>query len=234
MTLALPSWNEGPVKQSIIEFVEAVTEEEGAQYVAPDDRLAVFDNDGTLWSERPAYFQLLFAIDKVKEMAPDHPEWANMQPFRAVLEGDLEMLVELGELALVEIIAATHTGMTTEEFAKQVLWWIRSARHPISGRPYTEMVFQPMLELIDYLRANEFDVFIVDLSRFHNDDLRNKGVDVNNFRDTCIGIFFLVLVSGGGICHQSIVALKKVYRADEITIQLLHRGVVHIVQCGDF
>ena len=157
----LRSWNEGPAKRAIIDFVAAVTAESGEHYVAPDDRLAVFDNDGTLWSERPAYFQLLFAIDRVKEMAPDHPEWATTQPFQAVLEGDLEMLVELGELALVEIIAATHTGMTTEEFAKQVLWWIKSARHPISGRPYTEMVFQPMLELLSYLRRHGFTTYIV-------------------------------------------------------------------------
>ncbi len=163
MTLAkkLPSWKKGAARKSIIDFVKAVTDEEGAHYVAPDDRLAVFDNDGTLWSERPIYFQLLFAIDRVREMAPDHPEWATTQPFQAVLEGDMETLAELGTAAVVDIVAATHTGMTTEEFARDVERWIGSARHADTGRPYSEMVFQPMLELLRYLRRQGFTTYIV-------------------------------------------------------------------------
>ncbi len=161
MTLALSSWNEGPAKQAIIDFVEAVTAEGGEFYVAPDDRLAVFDNDGTLWSERPLYFQLLFAVDRVSAMAPDNPEWAYTQPFQAVLEGDLETLAGLGVPALLEIMAATHTGMTTKEFEQIVNAWISTARHPVTGRLYTEMIFQPMLQLLRYLRRNGFTTYIV-------------------------------------------------------------------------
>ena len=135
MTVELASWHEGPAKQAIIDFVAAVTAEKGAYYVAPDDRLAVFDNDGTLWSERPIYFQLIFAIDRVREMAPDHPEWAATQPFQAVIEDDMETLAGLGMAALVELVAATHTGMTTREFAQIVEAWITTARHPTTGPP---------------------------------------------------------------------------------------------------
>ncbi|MEA3335172.1 MAG: HAD family hydrolase [Chloroflexota bacterium] len=161
MKIELASWNDGPAKQAIIDFVAAVTAENGEHYVAPDDRLACFDNDGTLWSERPAYFQLLFAIDRVRDMAPDHPEWATTQPFQAVLEEDLEMLAELGESAMVDIVAATHVGMTTEEFAAIVDVWTTSARHPVTGQLFTDMVFQPMLELLRYLRHHGFTTYIV-------------------------------------------------------------------------
>jgi phosphoglycolate phosphatase-like HAD superfamily hydrolase len=157
----LPSWNEAPARQSIVDFVARVTDPASADFVPEAERIAVFDNDGTLWSEQPAYFQLFFAMDRVLEMADDHPEWRGKQPFRAVIDGDMEALKAAGEHGLVEIVAATHSGMTTTEFQAAVRRWIDSARHPTTGRPYTEMVFQPMLEVLDFLRANGFETFIV-------------------------------------------------------------------------
>jgi hypothetical protein len=157
----LPSWNEGAARQSIVDFVARVTDPASADFVPEEERIATFDNDGTLWSEQPAYFQLLFAIDRVKALAPEHPEWAKKQPFKAVLDGDMEALAAAGEHGLIEIVAATHAGMTTEEFEVVATDWIATAKHPTTGRPYTEMVYQPMLELLDYLRANRFKTFIV-------------------------------------------------------------------------
>jgi phosphoserine phosphatase len=157
----LPSWNEGTTKLSIIEFVSEVTREGGADHVAPAERIAVFDNDGTLWSERPMYFQLAFALDRVKALAAAHPEWQEKQPFRAVLEDDLETVLAGGEHAILELVMATHAGNTTEEFSQIVSDWVATARHPSSGRPYTDMVYQPMLELLDYLRAKGFKTYIV-------------------------------------------------------------------------
>ena len=157
----LPSWNDGPSKAAIMEFVGKVTNEGSSDFVPESQRIATFDNDGTLWSEQPAYFQLLFAIDRVKELAPQHPEWKNEQPFKAVLEGDMKALAAAGEKGLLQLVMATHAGMTTTEFEMIVKDWIATARHPVSKRPYTEMVFQPMLELLDYLRANGFKTFIV-------------------------------------------------------------------------
>ncbi|MFN2162453.1 MAG: HAD family hydrolase [Candidatus Promineifilaceae bacterium] len=157
----LPSWNEGTAKQAILDFIAAVTEEGGDFYVAPDDRLAVFDNDGTLWSERPLYFQLMFALDQVNRLAPDHPEWQHTQPFQAVLENDMDGLLSGGVSGLIELVAATHTGMTTDEFAAQVRDWTATARHPDTGRLYTEMIFLPMLELLRYLRRHGFTTYIV-------------------------------------------------------------------------
>jgi phosphoserine phosphatase len=157
----LASWHKGPSKTSILRFLEAVTTQDGAEYVPPLDRIAVFDNDGTLWSEKPAYFQLLFALDRVKALAPQHPEWRDQQPFKAVLEDNREALLAGGMKALVDILIATHAGNTSDEFEQIVLDWITSARHPKTGRPYTEMVYQPMLELLDYLRANGFRTYIV-------------------------------------------------------------------------
>jgi len=157
----LPSWNDGAVKQAIVSFVEATTDAAGPDFVPEPERIAVFDNDGTLWSEQPAYFQLLFAVDRVKSMAPEHPEWKKTQPFQAVLEGDMKTLAAAGEHGLLEIVMATHAGMTTGEFEKIASDWLATARHPTTGRPYTEMVFQPMLELLDYLRGNGFKTFIV-------------------------------------------------------------------------
>jgi hypothetical protein len=157
----LPSWNDGATKDAIVSFVERVTNDGGTDFVAPEERVAVFDNDGTLWSEQPAYFQLLFALDRVKELAPDHSEWKSTQPFKGVLEDDMKSALAGGEQALVQIIAATHAGMTMEEFDEAVSTWVSSARHPKTNRPYTEMVYQPMLEVLDYLRANGFKTFIV-------------------------------------------------------------------------
>ncbi|MHC5050616.1 MAG: HAD family hydrolase, partial [Planctomycetota bacterium] len=150
----LPSWNDGPAKAAITDFVRRVTTDGAADFVPPAERIAVFDNDGTLWSERPVYFQLLFAIDRVKQLAPQHPEWRTTQPFQAALEGDMRALAESGEKGLIELVMATHAGMTTDEFEAIVRAWINSARHPTTKRPYTEMVFQPMLELLAYLRAH--------------------------------------------------------------------------------
>ncbi len=157
----LPSWNDGAARTTIVEFVERVTNPQGPDFVPEAERIAVFDNDGCLWSEKPAYFQLLFIVDRVRALAPDHPEWASTQPFQAVLEGDMEALAASGEHGILELVMATHAGMTTAEFEAIAADWMATARHPTTGRPYTEMVFQPMLELLDYLRANGFKTFIV-------------------------------------------------------------------------
>ena len=157
----LPSWIEGDTKDAITGFVARVTTVGGPDFVPPSERIAVFDNDGTLWAEKPMYFQLIFAIERVKTLAPAHPEWKEKQPFKAVLEGDMETVMAGGTHALLEIVLATHAGNTTEEFAADVAKWLETARHPETGRPYTEMVYQPMLELLAYLRANDFKTFIV-------------------------------------------------------------------------
>jgi hypothetical protein len=157
----LPSWNSGATKGAIVQFVEAVVDADGPDFVPAAERIAVFDNDGTLWSEQPMYFQLSFVLDRVQTLAPEHPEWAESEPFKAALEGDLRAVMAGGEHALLELVMATHAGLTTEEFADAVAEWLATARHPRTGRPYTEMVFQPMLELLDYLRANDFKIYIV-------------------------------------------------------------------------
>jgi phosphoglycolate phosphatase-like HAD superfamily hydrolase len=157
----LPSWNDGEVKQAIFDFVVRVTDSASPDFVPEPERIAAFDNDGTLWSEQPMYFQLIFAIDRVKVMAPEHPEWQSQQPFKAVLDGDMETLAASGEHGILELVMATHAGMTTGEFEIVVKDWLATATHPTTGRPFTEMVYQPMLELLDYLRANGFKTFIV-------------------------------------------------------------------------
>ena len=157
----LPSWNEGPVKKSIIDFVTRVTKEGGPDHVNPELRIATIDNDGTLWVEQPMYTQLAFALDRVKVLAPQHPEWKTTQPFKAVLDGDVEALAASGEKGMVEIIAATHSGMSTDDFLKIVGDWLATAKHPRFKRLYTELVYQPMIELLVYLRANQFKTFIV-------------------------------------------------------------------------
>jgi phosphoglycolate phosphatase-like HAD superfamily hydrolase len=149
------------VKQSIIDFVDRVTREGGSDYVPPAERIATFDNDGTLWAEQPVYFQLAFALDRIKAMAPAHPEWATTQPFKAVLDNDLHALLASGEKGLVEIVAATHAGMTTKAFNTEVAEWLKTARHPRFDVLYTALTYQPMIELLDYLRANRFKTFIV-------------------------------------------------------------------------
>ncbi|MCK1288604.1 haloacid dehalogenase-like hydrolase [Bradyrhizobium sp. 44] len=157
----LPSWNEGPAKTAITAFVARVTTDGNPDFVAPAERIATFDNDGTLWTEQPLYFQLAFALDSVKAMAPKHPEWKTKQPFKGLFEHDGRALKAAGEKGLLEIMAATHAGMTTEEFSRSVVAWTGSARHPRFNRPYTELVYQPMLELLAYLRANGFKTFVV-------------------------------------------------------------------------
>ena len=157
----LPSWNDRQAKQNITDFVNTVTTENSPDFVPRTERIAVFDNDGTLWPEQPMYFQLAFALDRVKTLAPEHPEWKTTQPFKAALEGDLKTLFAGGEHALLELVMATHAGNTTEEFSQIVKDWLATAKHPGTGRPYTNMVYQPMLELLAYLRANGFKTFIV-------------------------------------------------------------------------
>lgn len=158
---ALPSWNDRSTKQAIVSFVEKVTEEGAPEFVPAGERVAVFDNDGTLWSEQPMYFQAIFIFDRIKTLAPQHPEWKSLEPFASVLRGDVKSALAGGEKALLQMAMATHAGMTTEEFESIVTDWITTARHPRTGRLYTEMVYQPMLELLAYLRDHGFKTFVV-------------------------------------------------------------------------
>jgi hypothetical protein len=157
----LTSWNHGQASRAIINFVQHVTTAGSANFVPPAERIAVFDNDGTLWVEKPMYVQLAFALDRVKALAPQHPEWKDKQPFKAALAGDLKAIAAGGEHALLELIMATHAGMTTYTFARVVTDWLATAKHPRFNRPYTDLVYQPMLELLTYLRANGFKTYIV-------------------------------------------------------------------------
>ena len=157
----LPSWNDGPTKDAIKAFVTKVTDTDGPDFVPRADRVAVFDNDGNLWAEKPVYFQLLFAIDRVKAMAPDHPDWKDKQPFKAAIEGDMKALAASGEKGLLELLAASHTGMSSAEFQKIAGEWLATAKHPRFKRGYTELVYQPMLELLSFLRDNGFTTYIV-------------------------------------------------------------------------
>ena len=157
----LPSWNDGPAKKAITEFVTRVTTQGGPDFIPVEQRIATFDNDGTLWTEQPIYFQFAFALDRVRALAPKHPEWKSKQPFKGILERDMKAVMATGEKGLLEVIAATHAGMTTEEFNQIVKDWLAQARHPRFQRPYTDLVYQPMLELLAYLRANGFKTFIV-------------------------------------------------------------------------
>ena len=157
----LGSWNQGSAKQSIIDFVTAVSNKGSNDFVPAAERIAVFDNDGTLWAEQPMYFQLLFAIDRVKAMAPDNPGWNDTEPFASIIKGDVKNALAGGEEAIMKIVAASHGGMSTEAFERAVVEWTQTAMHPDTGKPYTEMIYQPMLELLDYLRANQFKTYIV-------------------------------------------------------------------------
>ncbi|WP_165067893.1 HAD family hydrolase [Paludisphaera rhizosphaerae] len=157
----LPSWNEGSAKRAILEFVERATKQGGPEFIPPADRIAVFDNDGTLWSEKPVYVQAAFAVDRIKALAANHPEWKETQPFKGILEGDLKAALAGGEKALVDVVNKSHSGLTTEEFQTVVKDWIAAARHPTLGRPYNELTYQPMRELLAYLRANGFKTYIV-------------------------------------------------------------------------
>jgi phosphoserine phosphatase len=157
----LSSWNDTASKTAIVGFVERVTKNGSPDFVPPDQRIATFDNDGTLWGEQPLYFQLFFAIDRVKALAPQHPEWRDKEPFASLLKGDVKAALAGGEHAILEIMMATHAGMTTDAFETIVKDWVATAKHPATGRLYTDMVYQPMIELLDHLRANGFKTFIV-------------------------------------------------------------------------
>jgi haloacid dehalogenase-like hydrolase len=157
----LPSWNDGPSKKAITGFVAKVTHEGSPDFVPAPQRIATFDNDGTLWCEQPMYVQLAFALDRVKALSNQHPEWKDKQPFKAVLDNDIAALAQSGEKGVVELVMATHAGMSTEEFAKIAGDWIKTARHPKFNRPYTDLVYQPMVELLAYLRNYGFKTFIV-------------------------------------------------------------------------
>ena len=160
-TDALPSWNDTAPKKAIIAFVDKVTKEGGPDFVPVDQRIATFDNDGTLWVEQPMYTQLAFMIDRVKALAPKHPEWKTTQPFQGVLEGDMKAVAATGEKGLIQLMAATHSGMSVEQFHELVAEWLATARHPRFKQPYTECIYQPMVELLSYLRANGFKTYIV-------------------------------------------------------------------------
>jgi hypothetical protein len=157
----LPSWNDTATKKAIVTFVERVTRQGSPDLVPTAERIATFDNDGTLWAEQPIYFQLAFALDRVKALAPLHPEWKDKEPFASLLKGDLKAALAGGEAAIFEIVSVTHSGMTTDEFETIVRAWITTAKHPVTKRLYSEMVYQPMLEVLAYLRANGFKTFIV-------------------------------------------------------------------------
>jgi hypothetical protein len=157
----LPSWNDGASKKAILDFVSRTTASGGADFVPVDQRIATFDNDGTLWTEQPIYFQFAFAIDRAKALAPQHPEWKDLEPFKSALANDIAGVVASGEKGLLEIVTATHSGMTVEDFSKIVSEWIATARHPRFNRLYVDLVYQPMLELMTFLRANQFKTFIV-------------------------------------------------------------------------
>jgi phosphoserine phosphatase len=157
----LPSWNQGPSKRAIVGFVTRVTTKGSSEFISPENRIAVFDNDGTLWTEQPIYTQLAFVLDRVKALAPQHPEWNDKEPFKSVLSGDVRGLESSGEKGLIELLSATHAGMSTEDFSQIVSAWISHARHPRFKRPYTECVYQPMLELLTYLRKNNFETYMV-------------------------------------------------------------------------
>ena len=158
---ALPSWNDGPSRKAILDFIARTTYEGGPDYVPPVERIAVFDNDGTLWAEQPMYVQVMFAFDRVRALAPEHPEWKTTQPFKGAIEQDMKAVVATGEHGLMQIMAASHAGNTTDEFAAIVDRWITSARHPQTKRRYDEMVYQPMLDVLTLLRANGYKTYIV-------------------------------------------------------------------------
>jgi phosphoglycolate phosphatase-like HAD superfamily hydrolase len=209
----LPSWNEGKTKQSIIDFVTRVTKKDGPDYVEPKERVATFDNDGTLWIEQPVYNQFAFALDEVKAQANQHPEWKEKEPFKSVLAGDMKAVAALGEKGMLEIVAATHSGMTTVEFNERVKQWLETAKHPRFKVSYTDLVYQPMLELLNYLRANDFKTFIVS----------GGGVEfMRNFADKTYGIPPEQVIGSSGVTqyelrdnHPVLVKLPKVLFVDD-------------------
>lgn len=176
ITEPLPSWNDGPAKQAIIDFVAAVCEEAGHDYVAPADRIAVFDNDGTLWAEQPVYSQAFFALDEIARLAPDHPEWAGVEPWDSILSGDAARMASLSEEDIAQALAVAFSGMPVEQYADNVAAWFADATHPVLQRPYRDLVYQPQLELLEFLSANGFTTWIVsgggvDFMRVFSDDV---------------------------------------------------------------
>jgi phosphoserine phosphatase len=211
----LPSWNDGAAKKSIVDFVKRVTAEEGADYVIPAQRIAVFDNDGTLWAEQPVYFQLAFALDRIAALAPQHPDWEQTLPYKAVLEGDHKALAAAGEHGLLEIVAATHAGITTEKFADIVDGWLKGAQHPRFKRPYTDLVYQPMLELLAYLRDNGFKTFIVS----------GGGVEfMRTFADRVYGIPPEQVVGSSGVVKFEMGAEGKPVLMKEAKVEFVDDG----------
>ena len=211
----LASWNEGKAKQSIVEFVTKVTTDGSPDFVAPAERIAVFDNDGTLWAEQPMYFQLLFAIDRVKALAPQHPEWKDREPFASILRGDTKAALAGGQKAILEIIMASHAGMTTEEFEQVVKDWMKIARHTTLKRPYNECVYQPMLEVLHYLRANGFKTFIVS----------GGGVEfVRTFAEETYGIPPEQVVGSSGVVKFEIDASGKPVLVKQPQVEFIDDG----------
>jgi phosphoglycolate phosphatase-like HAD superfamily hydrolase len=207
----LASWNDGAVKTSITDFVSRVTTQ-GSDFVPVPERIAVFDNDGTLWMEQPYYFQLAFAFDRIRALAPKHPEWKDRQPFKGLLEGDLKAALATGEKGILEVMASTHAGMTTDAFSRMVSDWTGSAQHPRFKRPYIQLIYQPMLELMGYLRANGFKTFIVS----------GGGVEfMRVFAEQVYGIPPEQVVGSSGVV--------KFRRAEDGTISLIKEAKVEFV-----
>lgn len=160
-TVILPSWNDVESKQQIIDFVTRITDKKSVDFIEPSERIATFDNDGTLWAEQPFYFQLFFAIDRIKGLAAQHPEWDTLMPYSAVLENDIKKLLSSGEKNLIQVIMMSHANVTTDEFEEVVKKWVSKAQHPSLNRPFSDLVYQPMLELLQYLQENDFKTYIV-------------------------------------------------------------------------
>ena len=211
----LPSWHDTAPKKAIVDFVARVTQEGGPDFVAPAERIAVFDNDGTLWAEQPVYFQLAFAVDRVAALAPEHPDWKGKQPFQGILEGDLTTVAASGEHGLLEILAATHAGITTERFGEIVDDWLTSARHPTLRQPYTSLVYQPMLELLAHLRDNGFKTFIVS----------GGGVEfMRRFAERVYGIPPEQVIGSSGVVTFEIEADGKPHLLKEAKVEFVDDG----------
>ncbi len=211
----LASWNEGAVKKSITDFVGRVTTP-GSDFVPVPERIATFDNDGTLWAEQPYYFQLAFAFDRIRTLAPQYPEWKDKQPYKGLIEGDVKAALATGHKGLLEVVAVTHSGMTTDEFNGLVAGWTKSAQHPRFKRPYIQLVYQPMIELLEYLRANGFKTFIVS----------GGGVEfMRVFADQVYGIPPEQVVGSSGVV--------MFHRASDGTISLIKEPKVEFIDDGD-
>lgn len=211
----LPSWHSGPVKLAILDFVARVTTAGSRDFVAVPERIACFDNDGTLWTEQPNYFQVIFAMDRVRAQASRHPDWRTLEPFRWVLEDNRDALAAMGQKGILEIMAATHAGLTTEEFTATVLEWFATARHPRFNRPYTDLVYQPMLELLAFLRANQFKTFIVS----------GGGIDfMRPWTERVYGIPPEQVVGSSGVTKYDMAAPDKPILLKEPRVQFIDDG----------